>query len=121
MSKRIIYLDDDLGFLSLLEKVTLEKFPSCKVELYSCPLKFMTREEAACSLVVLDLSLGAEFTGIHVAKEFRKTDKETPLVVMSGFSTEYVRPSFEGIDINDFWDKGFDLLNLKDKLKPYLL
>ena len=120
MSKTVVFLDDDKRLLELFGRIVGDDYPGVKVDLYNCPHEFLRSKKDFYDLIILDLSLRTTITGSEVARKIRKTDKESKIVVLTGFPLSLVTASFEGLKICGYWNKCEDLINLKSKLKIFL-
>jgi DNA-binding NtrC family response regulator len=105
---RILIIEDELPILLLLKRI-----------LAGSGHEVMTASEGgiACSvatdnkldLVLSDLSMPGDPSGMDLLREIRKLRPECPLVVVSGYSSEDTIAECKSIGVADFLPKPFEL------------
>ena len=110
---RILVVDDDRETCRFMEE--LLRGPDRQIELAHTPEEALAlAERGAFDLVVSDINLNAELSGLDLLRAFKRADPRLEVVLISGFGT--LETAIEAVRAGafDYVSKPFDIVEVKE-------
>lgn len=116
--KTLLFIDDEPQLLNVFQKFYSEKnFLVLTAESGAKGLVLVKREKP--DLIILDIRM-PKMDGIQTLEKLRKTDKQTKVIMLTGYGTADTIRKTADLEVSDFVSKPFDLEALLKVIKGVL-
>ena len=113
MSKKILVVDDELHIRMLYqEELAYKGFKVATSDGTEPILHLLDREKP--DLVILDIKLGLDKSGLDLLQEIRSRDQDLPVILCTGFET--FQNDLKSVDADHYIIKSADMDELMDKV-----
>ncbi len=110
---RILVVDDDRETCRFMDE--LLRGPDRDIELAHTPEEALAlAQRGAFDLVVSDINLNAELSGLDLLRAFKRADTRLEVVLISGFGTLETAIQAVRAGAFDYVSKPFDIVDVKD-------
>jgi DNA-binding NtrC family response regulator len=117
--EKILVVDDEVNIRELLRKA-LEKrgYQAVTVPSAEQALELIFKEPF--DLILLDVRLSSQESGVSILKKIRETQKKVPVVVYSGVLTQELETEALSAGANEVLSKNMDILQLVERLSKIM-
>lgn len=116
--KTLLFIDDEPQLLNVFQKFYSEKnFRVLTAESGAKGLAITKREKP--DVIILDIRM-PKMDGIQTLEKFRKKDKQTKVIMLTGYGTADTVRKTADLLVSDFVSKPFDLEALLNVIKGVL-
>ncbi len=117
--KRILLIEDEtLIRSSLARALQKDNFVISEAKNYKEALKELTNR--GCDLAVVDLFLEDGMHGLALIREIHNLSPQAKIIVISAFGKEEVKDSAIKEGIDGFYDKPFEVMDIKNAVRKML-
>jgi CheY-like chemotaxis protein len=118
MSKRILIAEDSSVIQNLTKKILSAQ--NYEVDTVKNGKEVMDKlGQQAFDLVLLDIHMPIK-DGMECAKEIRTTNKEMPIIAITGNANNYSIDDFKAVGINDYLPKPLNYDQMVEMVKKYI-
>ena len=107
---KVLVVEDDMAFRELLEEA-LAIFDFDVTSAIHAEEAITILEKITFDIILTDITLGG-MTGLELCKWFRKKEKQTPVIVISGHSDSVTIQEALNVGVSDYITKPFRITDL---------